>query len=194
MITLLIILINILVFFVMISLGVDFFNPAAQSIHYFGGTYGPDILHKGEYWRLLTSNYIHIGFIHLLFNMWCLYSIGSELEELIGSNYFMLIYSISGIIGSISSCFINYNIVGAGASGAIFGISGSLLIIGYFVNKNLRYHGLRYDYAPLMIFIIYNTIYGFSVSGIDNSAHIGGLLSGIILGYLVLNIRKHQKP
>ena len=89
--------------------------------------------------------------------------------------------------------YINYNIIGAGASGAIFGISGSLLVIGYFFNKNLKYHGFRYNYTPLMIFIVYNTIYGFTVSGIDNSAHIGGLLSGVILGYIVLYIRQDQK-
>ena len=177
----------------MIFLGVDFLNPTAQSIHYFGGNYGPDVLLKGEYWRLVTSNYIHIGFIHLIFNMWCLYSIRIELEELIGSKYFLLIYSICGVIGSISSCYINYNIIGAGASGAIFGISGSLLVIGYFFNKNLEYHGFRYNYTPLMIFIVYNTIYGFTASGIDNSAHIGGLLSGVILGYTVLYIWQDQK-
>ena len=119
----------------LVASGVDPVNPTVYSIHYFGGNFGPDILIKGEYWRLLTSNYIHIGFIHLLFNMWCLYSIGLELEKFIGSQYFIIIYLVTGISGSIASCFINYNIVGAGASGAIFGISGALLAIAYYLSR-----------------------------------------------------------
>ena len=186
MATSLLIIINILYFFFMIFLGVDLLNPSAASIHYFGGNFGPDII-NGEYWRLLISNYIHIGFIHLLFNMWCLYSIGFELERFIGSYYFIIIYTLSGISGSIASFFVNYSIVGAGASGAIFGISGALLSIVYYLNKKSN-NMIQYNYFPLLIFIGYNTFYGFLVPGIDNAAHIGGLVVGTISGFLITTI------
>tara|TARA_B100001123_G_scaffold421439_1_gene529019 strand:- start:223 stop:741 length:519 start_codon:yes stop_codon:yes gene_type:complete len=167
----------------MILSGVDAFNPSAGSIHFFGGNFGPDIV-AGEYWRLLLSNYIHIGFIHLLFNMWCLYSIGLELENFIGSYYFILIYTFSGIIGSLTSFFINYNIIGAGASGAVFGISGALLVTIFYINKK-SINTIQYNYYPLLIFIGYNVFYGFLVPGIDNAAHIGGLISGFLLGFAI---------
>tara|TARA_Y100001970_G_C14187319_1_gene833347 strand:+ start:1090 stop:1611 length:522 start_codon:yes stop_codon:yes gene_type:complete len=172
----------------MIMMGVDLINPSAYSIHYFGANFGPDII-KGEYWRLLTSNYIHIGLMHLLFNMWCLHSIGLELEELIGSKFFFFVYTLSGISGSICSCFINYNSIGAGASGAVFGISGALLIMVYYLNQTSN-SNIQYNYSPLLFFIMYNTFFGFVVPGIDNAAHIGGLIigmfSGLIIGKLYL--------
>ena len=188
MITILLISINTLIFISMVLLGTDPLNPTVQSIHYFGGNFGPDIV-KGEYWRLLTSNYIHIGFIHLLFNMWCLYSIGLELERFIGSQYFMIVYTLSGISGSTASFFINYNIVGAGASGAIFGISGALLFIVYYLSKKSN-KIIQYNYSPLLAFIAYNTFYGFIVPGIDNAAHIGGLITGAIIGSMIILSRK----
>ena len=192
MATILIILFNSLFFVYMLLHGVDFINPSAQSIYNFGGNVGPNIWVKGEYWRLLASNYIHIGFIHLLFNMWCLHVIGSELEYLIGSRVFIGIYSISGLSGSVASSFINYDIVGAGASGAIFGLAGTLLSIRYLYNQSLENHDYRYDNSAILFFILFNTVYGFSIEGIDNSAHLGGLFSGLILGYL-LHINDYTK-
>ena len=186
MITSLLISINAIIFILMVLYGVDPINPTAQSIYNFGGNFGPDILIKGQYWRLITSNYIHIGFTHLLFNMWCLYSIGTELEEFIGSQYFIVIYTISGISGSIASCFFNYNIVGAGASGAIFGISGALLVMAYYISRKFKDENFNYNYTPLVVFIGYNVIFGFLVPGIDNAAHIGGLIIGSILGLVLI--------
>jgi len=189
MITYLLISINIFYFITMVILGVDPINPSAYSIHLFGANFGPDILIKGEYWRLLISNYIHIGFIHLLFNMWCLYSIGIELEDIIGSQYFFTAYTLSGIGGSICSCFINYNIIGAGASGAVFGISGSLLAILYYINQ-VSNNNIQYNYSPLLYFILYNTLFGFIVPGIDNAAHIGGLIIGLLFGLIIIKTGK----
>ena len=188
MITYLLISANILYYIFMIIMGVDPLNPTAYSIHYFGGNYGPDIF-NGQFWRLLVSNYIHIGFIHLLFNMWCLYSIGLELERFLGAQYFFLVYTLSGVSGSICSYFINYNIIGAGASGAIFGISGSLLVIVYYIN-NKSDGRIQYNYSPLLFFIGYNVLFGFIVPGIDNAAHIGGLIAGVIISLGIINSRK----
>ena len=188
MVTYLLISTNIFYFIFMIAMGVDPINPTAYSIHYFGANFGPDIF-NGEYWRPLASNYIHIGFIHLLFNMWCLYSIGLELERFLGSEYFFLVYTLSGVSGSISSCFINYDIIGAGASGAIFGISGALLVIVYYIN-NKSDGVIQYNYSPLLFFIGYNTFFGFMIPGIDNAAHIGGLIAGLIISLVIINSRK----
>ena len=79
-------------------------NPSTNLLINFGASHSQLVFDYGEFWRLLTSNYLHIGFAHLLFNMWCLYSIGLELEESVGSPFYLLTYTLSGIIGSLVSC------------------------------------------------------------------------------------------
>ena len=184
--TLLIIFINVIIFLLMVFSGVDIINPSAESIHYFGGNFGPSIS-SGEYWRLLAANYIHIGIIHLFFNMWCLYAIGMELEALVGRSRFIVLYTCSGLAGSLASYYFNYNAIGAGASGAIFGIAGAFTL---FTLLNNGKNGISYFSAthnPMIIFIFYNIIYGFIIPGIDNAAHLGGLIMGIFSGILLVN-------
>lgn len=143
---------------------------------------GYDVLIKsGEYYRLFTSMFLHIGIIHLLCNMYSLYVIGKEVENLFGKIKFLSIYIISGICGSILSLAFSSNTVSARASGAIFGLLGALLYFGYYYRT---YLGATIKTSILPVIII-NLIIGFISPGIDNSAHIGGLIGGILTTMLV---------
>ena len=194
MVTQSIILINIIIFLFMISVGgvTVITNPSTNLLLNFGANHSQLVFDYGEFWRLLTSNYLHIGFAHLLFNMWCLYSIGLELEESVGSIFFLLTYTLSGIFGSLVSCLyyssVDQNIVSAGASGAVFGIAGALLIVSVYFVKKFNENQFNYDYSSLIFFIGFNIIYGFQVTGIDNGAHLGGLMCGLLMGFVFIII------
>ena len=195
MVTQSIILINIVIFLFMISVGgiTVITNPSTNLLLNFGASHSELVFDYGEFWRLFTSNYLHIGFPHLLFNMWCLYSIGLELEESVGNLFFLLTYTLSGIFGSLVSCLyyssIGQNIVSAGASGAVFGIAGALLVLSIYFVKKINKNQFNYDYSSLIFFIGFNIIYGFQVTGIDNGAHLGGLLCGLFMGsvFIIIN-------
>lgn len=141
-----------------------------------------DLLTKGgEYYRLFTCMFLHIGIMHLLCNMYSLYIIGKEVESLYGKWKFLIIYTISGICGSILSLAFSPNTVSAGASGAIFGLLGALLYFGYYYRT---YLGATIKSSVLPVIII-NLIIGFLSPGIDNAAHIGGLVAGILLSMML---------
>lgn len=131
---------------------------------------------SGEYYRLLSSMFIHIGLLHLLFNMYALYIIGPQVESFYGKFKYFLIYILSGVSGSILSITFSSNTVSAGASGAIFGLMGALLYFGFFY-RNYLGSVIKSQIIPI---IILNLVIGFSTPGIDNAAHIGGLIGGIL--------------
>ena len=131
---------------------------------------------SGEYYRLLSSMFIHIGLLHLLFNMYALYIIGPQVESFYGKFKYFLIYILSGVSGSILSITFSSNTVSAGASGAIFGLMGALLYFGFFY-RNYLGSVIKSQIVPI---IMLNLVIGFSTSGIDNAAHIGGLIGGIL--------------
>ncbi len=137
-----------------------------------------DVLTKGgDYYRLVTSMFLHIGIWHLFVNMYSLYVLGKEVENTLGRRKYLIIYLLSGIAGSILSLAFNHNIICAGASGAIFGIMGAILYFGYYYRA---YLGSTIINSILPV-IILNLIIGFLDTGIDNAAHIGGLVGGILL-------------
>jgi rhomboid protease GluP len=139
----------------------------------------------GQPWRVFTSNYVHIGLFHILLNMWCLWNLGRLAERILGPWTYILTYTICGIAGSLASLWIHPGAVGAGASGAIFGLAGALITALYL--GKLPYPGqmLRGLMKSLLSFAGYNLFFGAVVPGIDNSAHIGGLLAGLAIGALL---------
>jgi len=197
-ITSLIILLNIIVFIIMVIKGVDFWNPSSESLLNFGANYRPLIL-NGEWWRLVTCCFVHIGIIHLLVNLGALYYIGELLEPLLGVARFTTAYLLTGIAGSMASIYWHENTVSAGASGAIFGMYGVFLALltTNLIKKNQRKELL----SSIGIFIAYNLLYGILkgkndglIKGeIDNAAHIGGLLAGLLCGYFYYFGLKNQK-
>ena len=140
-----------------------------------------DTLTKNGDYRLFTSMFLHIGILHLLCNMYSLYIIGKEVENVFGKVKYLIIYLLSGIAGSILSLAFNHNTICAGASGAIFGLLGALLYFGYYYRT---YLGATLTRSIIPV-IVLNLIIGFTSSGIDNAAHIGGLVGGILIAMAV---------
>lgn len=138
--------------------------------------YGPYIREYNEYYRLISSGFLHADIFHLLFNCYALYVLGSQLESYIGKTKYSIVYLFSLLMGSLMSITFSDN-PSIGASGAIFGLMGSLLYFGYHYRVYLGTM-LKSQIIPL---IIINLLYGFMLSGIDNFAHIGGLLGGFIV-------------
>ena len=128
----------------------------------------------GEYYRLITGIFLHNGIIHLVCNMYSLYVIGSQLESFLGKIKYLIVYLLSGLAGSVLSIYFS-NSFSVGASGAIFGLLGSLLYFGYHYRVYLD-SVIKSQIIPL---IILNLMLGFMLRGIDNWAHIGGLIGGV---------------
>ena len=145
------------------------------------------LVKQGEIYRLLTCAFVHIGIIHLVVNMYSLYVIGSQVENFYGKIKYLLIYLISAVCGSILSIGFTDNVISAGASGAIFGLLGAIL---YFGVKYRTYLGQTIKSQVIPIILI-NLIIGFTTPGIDNAAHIGGLIGGV-LSAMALGINEQQ--
>lgn len=174
------ILLNFIVFALMAVTGVSIMMPETAEIIKWGGNFRPLIL-EGEWWRLITCAFIHIGIIHILFNMWALFNIGVVIEPMIGSFRFAFAYTISALVASLNSIVWHYATPSAGASGAIFGMFGlfAALLTTNLLEKRFRSAMLK----SVMPMIVINLLLGTSAM-IDNAGHIGGLLSGAACGYL----------
>ena len=178
-ITYILIFINIVMFVLMYMLGNGSEN--TNTLIDFGANY--ILLTKaGEYYRLITSGFLHIGVIHLLLNMYSLYIVGTQVEYFYGKVKYIIIYLFSLIMGSLFTVALSsVNTVSAGASGAIFGLLGSIL---YFGIKYRGYIGnsLVNQIVPV---VVLNLIIGFTTPGIGNAAHIGGLIGGYLISMAV---------
>ncbi|PLT34709.1 rhomboid family intramembrane serine protease [Bacillus sp. V5-8f] len=153
----------------------------------FGAKYNPLIL-QGEWWRFFTPIIVHIGFLHLLMNTMSLYFLGGEVERIYGRLRFFFIYLFAGFAGVLASFLTNANI-SAGASGAIFGCFGALLYFGI-AHPKLFFRTMGMN---VIILILFNLGYGFSVEGIDNAGHIGGLIGGFLAAGIV-HLPKSKQP
>lgn len=138
----------------------------------------------GDYHRLLASMFLHIGLIHLLFNSYALYVVGQDVERLYGSARFLLIYFLAGLGGSLASFVLGTVNVSAGASGAIFGLFGASIAYFYLHRKAFGTRGQAQLRSLLMLAGI-NLFLGFTIPGINNLAHLGGLVFGILLGWIL---------
>ncbi len=173
---------NVIVFIILSILGQ---TENAQFMLDHGAMYVPYVVERNEYYRLFTSMFLHFGFEHLMNNMIMLGVIGWSLEREIGSIRFMIIYLGSGLCGNIVSAVVSIYqqdfAVSAGASGAIFGIMGAMLYVA------IRNRGRVGDMSGvgLLVMVVLSLYYGFIGAGIDNLAHIGGLISGFLLGVLL---------
>ncbi len=184
--------INGIIFVVMLLLGVGVM-PTGEELIRWGGM-NSDLVIEGEWWRLLTSMFVHFGIIHLGMNMYFLYSFGRLVEQVVGKGIYLGIYLASGILSGIASFLFHKGkmAVSAGASGAIAGIFGTYIFIlcTPIVKGQMREKLLTDVMQVLGINVLYGLIKG---RGIDHAAHFGGLLSGFIMGglfYPFFNIRK----
>ena len=147
----------------------------------------------GQWWRVLTSMFLHVGALHFLINMYALTKVGPPAEGLFGWREFLLIYFFSGIMGSLASLLWNPLLVSAGASGAIFGVYGSLLAFMFVQRDEYPPAILRYHALMAVGLLVCNAAYGLMVPEIDNFAHIGGLLSGAFAGFLLAHVEVKEK-
>lgn len=145
----------------------------------FGAKYNPAIL-DGEWWRIITSMFLHVGFLHLFMNMLALFYLGMAVERIYGSTRFLIIYFLAGIAGGVTSFVFNTQ-VAAGASGAIFGLFGALLYFGVNHTK-LFFKTMGWN---LLFIIGLNIVIGVSIPQIDNGAHMGGLIGGFLASAIV---------
>lgn len=169
-ITYVLIAINVLLYLVPILLGKYDYIINAFCVH------GPSI-RAGQYYRLITGIFLHGSIMHLLFNSYALYVIGSQIENYFGRIKYLIIYLFSGLMGALFSMTFGGNVASIGASGAIFGLMGALLYFGYHYRVYLG-NVLKTQLIPLIVF---NLFLGFILSGVDNFAHIGGLIGGVLI-------------
>jgi len=183
--------INIAVFGWMVLHGVSAKDPTTEQLIHYGATNAYLIL-IGQWWRLLTATFVHVGLIHIATNMWCLWNLGLLGEPLLGPAGLIAVYLITGIAGNLLSLCFNVIYrdgvsVGAGASGAVFGIAGILIVL--LSNKKLPIPAFELNRLRRSViqFAVLNLVIGIganftSIVRIDNHAHIGGFLSGLALG------------
>lgn len=133
----------------------------------------------GEYWRLLTATFLHIGLVHLAFNGWALYAIGGDTERLLGNARFLVIYLFSAVAATLVS-FVSTPAISAGASGAIFGTLGALGVY-FLVHRRAFGRAGRGRLVNIVVVALLNIVYGSVTPGIDNAAHMGGLVAGAAL-------------
>jgi len=179
--TIALIAVNALVYAVMVLRGVSALDPTPRDGIAFGADFGP-LTFGGQWWRLVTSMFVHFGAIHIGLNMWCLWNLGRAAERLMGRIPYLLAYFVSGIFSSIVSVYWHPMAASAGASGAIFGLAGVLVSFVYLkktpshlqINKNML--------GSLGTFIFFSLVYGAARPGISNAAHLGGLVMGLVVG------------
>lgn len=181
-VTLTLVGLNLAVYFAMSLARASWFEPSAYDAIRWGANFGPLTL-SGQWWRLFTSTFVHFGIIHIAFNMWCLWDLGRSLEFLMGRAAFAIAYILSGLAASLVSLAWDPWRVSAGASGAIFGVAGAFVSYLYLKKTPVDKSIVQKRLKSLGIFIAYNLFYGMR-SGVDNSAHMGGLVAGLILGAL----------
>ena len=152
-----------------------------------GAKYTP-LIQDGEVWRLITCAFLHGSFLHIACNMFMLYSIGPQIQRIFGSIKYILIYLISCLTSSVLSTIINPDSISVGASGGIFGLMGALLAFAIVERKKINK-----EYTMGLIKTIgINLVIGLWVINIDNAAHIGGFLGGILIGYLFYRLGKKR--
>lgn len=173
--------INATVFVAMALSGVSLAEPTVGQLLKWGANFGPLSL-GAEPWRLLASNYLHIGIMHILFNMWCLWELGNLAERIFDGWTYVLTYTMCGVAGSLASLWWHPLVIGAGASGAIFGLAGALITALYLGKLPIPKQAVQRTMRSLLMFAGYNLFFGAVGAGIDNSAHLGGLVCGLALG------------
>jgi len=185
----LIIELNLLIFIIMVFSGLGLITFSGSDLLAWGANFRPNII-DGEYWRLFTSTFLHGGLIHLLMNLYGLFFIGLFLEPILKFKRFIFFYAITGIIASIFSIWWHTATVSVGASGAIFGMYGIFLAL--LLTKLFPKDFQKPFLINTLIFVGYNLLNGLT-GGIDNAAHIGGLLSGIVIGLLIYPRLREEK-
>lgn len=178
---------NLLVWLANVVSGMGAFTPASAELLAWGANSASSVIDDREYWRLLTATFLHGGLIHLAFNLLGLWTAGQQLNRLHGNGNFLLIYLVSALAGSaLSLHFSSQQSVSVGASGAVFGVLGALLVAMHQHRGQIPSLTGKNVLASQGVFLAYALIQGLAQRGIDNAAHIGGLVAGSALAWILV--------
>jgi len=169
------------VFAAMVLSGVSVLQPCVEDLESWGAN-GGFLVVQGQWWRYLTSAFVHVGFVHLLLNLWCLWHLGQFVERLFGSATFAAVCLLTAAGGALASVAWRPYIVSAGASGVVFGICGALLGFLIVRRKTIPRSVLHPLARNISVFVGINLVFGFTWPMIDNAAHLGGLVTGVACG------------
>ncbi|MCW3125136.1 MAG: hypothetical protein JWO03_794 [Bacteroidetes bacterium] len=182
--------INIIAFLVMVFSGIDFISPNANELLQWGGNERSLVL-KGEWWRLFTNIFVHAGIMHLILNAVGLVFAAIFIEPFLGRRNYLILYILSGLCASLASIWWHVDTVSVGASGAIFGVYGAIL--GLALINAFPKESKNTLLTMIGVYVGINLVWGLT-GGIDNAAHVGGLLSGAVLGAILYKISGAKKP
>jgi len=177
--TVVLIAINVIVYLIEILHGGGGTSLSTKTIYDMGGLWGPAVSEGGDWWRTITSGFVHVSIFHIGFNMYLLFILGRLLEPSIGTPRFVFLYFASLLAGSFFALWFSPDAVSAGASGAIFGVLGATFVIA---------RGRRLDAiaGQIGILILINLVFTFSDGTISVGAHVGGLVAGVLSGLLIV--------
>lgn len=177
--------INVSVFLVMLLFGAGFWHTNSGVPLAWGANFGP-ATQDGQWWRLFTAMFIHFGVVHLALNMWALWDVGRLVERLYGRVNFAVLYLTSGVLGNLLSLVVQGNrAVSGGASGAVFSLYGALLVFLWRERAQVEPGEFRWLFGAASVFTLLTLGMGQVIPGIDNAAHVGGLLAGGMMGALM---------
>src|SRR5438270_552544 len=177
--------INIIVFIAGTAAGAPLGGGGGGQVFNKGALFGPLIAHQHEYWRIVTSGFLHDGVLHIAFNMFFLYVMGAILEPAIGRVNFLAVYLTSLIAGSFGALLFQPDAVTVGASGACFGVLGALIVVA-------RARGIPIWQSGLGITLLINIVFSLSVHGISIGGHLGGVVGGLITGVLIVELAERR--
>jgi membrane associated rhomboid family serine protease/Tfp pilus assembly protein PilF len=180
---------NIAVFIAMLIGHVPVSGPSIAQLIRWGGNSGDQVLLQNQWWRIVSSAFVHIGAAHLIMNMWALWVLGTLAEAVLGNYLYIGVYLVCAIAGSLTSLYWNPNVIGAGASGAIMGILGAEVSVLKFARLPLPKEVLRSTIRSLVQGAVLTLVIGL-LPRIDNASHIGGLLCGLLIGLLLSLTRR----
>lgn len=211
--------INCAVFVAMVAHGISAGSPTVDQLMRWGADQAGSVLIGGEWWRIVTAMFVHVGFLHLITNMWCLWNLGLLAEPLMGSVGLVAVYILTGAAGNLLSTFVNWVMfhrvwmttqdlavfpAGAGASGAVFGIAGVLIVLLKSQRLPVPPLELRKLRKSVIYFAAINLVIGFSISfgssvmgsglSIDNMAHLGGFSSGLLFAAPMVPLFGSPRP
>ena len=175
---------NVAVFVALALAGAGVLSPQPAVHLRWGSNFGP-LTTDGEWWRLLTGAFMHFGVVHLALNMWVLWDAGRLAERLFGPAAFLFIYGVAAVAASLASIAWNPWVNSAGASGAIFGVIGALVVYMADRSNGVPFAVMRAHRNSLLVFAAYSILFGLIATGVDNAAHLGGLVAGALLGRLL---------
>jgi len=187
MVTVTLIVLNVVVFLLSALAGGGLASGGQGQVMFNGQLYGPAISEGGEYWRLVTSGFLHAGFFHLFMNMVFIWILGSQLEPALGKARFLTLYVVSLLCGSMGALVLQPQVPVVGASGAAFGLLGAAIVMAHRRGTNIWNTGL----GPVLVI---NLVITFAVPGIAIGAHVGGVAGGLFAGFVLEEVgERHGK-